>query len=129
MLKLGWIGKTQKMFVQVRKIENEDSKSACLTNIFHASKQLIFQSSSLQKTSSLDSFVKQQPHLSKFGIRKNYRSACYTAFRKKISCHAISPQPNDGQRKPKIFDKGSFTNPYQSRSDPFKLVKVACVYL
>jgi len=42
MLKLGWIGKTQNMFVQVRKIENEDSKSACLTNIFHASKQLIF---------------------------------------------------------------------------------------
>ena len=42
MLKLGWIGKTQKLFVQVRKIENEDSKSACLTNIFHASKQLIF---------------------------------------------------------------------------------------
>ena len=42
----------------------------------------------LQKTSSLDSFVKRQPHLSKFGIRKYYRSACYTglwnAFRKKI---------------------------------------------
>ena len=35
--------------------------------------------------------------------------------------------PNDGQRKPKIFDKVSFTN--QSISDPFKLVKVACVYL
>ena len=39
----------------------------------------------------------------------------------------ILPQPNDGQQEPKIFDKGSFTN--QSRSDPLKLVKVACVYL
>ena len=46
---------------------------------------------------------------------------------KNISCHAILLQPNDGQRKPKIFDKGSFTN--QSRSDPLKLVEVACVYL
>ena len=46
---------------------------------------------------------------------------------KNISSHAISPQPNDGQRKPNIFDKGSFTN--QSSSDLLKLVKVACVYL
>ena len=38
----------------------------------------------LQKTSSLDSFVKRQPHLSKFGIRKNYRSGLWNAFRKKI---------------------------------------------
>ena len=52
---------------------------------------------------------------------KQFRLRCKFGLpQKKITCHAISPQPNNGQRKPKIFDKGSFTN--QSRSDPLKLV-------